>query len=124
MDRIRAGIFLVRREMKSPNISEYSIEIGSHKTKVLIRLDRILSVQDIMTPAQVLERAGSIEYATRLFKEYDVVPYPKIGRIEGFFKRNSNELIKQITLSVTQQAYPVKETREIVAFINERDVIS
>jgi hypothetical protein len=62
--------------------------------KALRRLDHILSVQNIMTPAQVLERADSIEDATQLFNEYDVVPYPKTGRIEGFFKRNSNELIK------------------------------
>lgn len=61
--------------------------------KVVARLDRILSVQDIMTRAEALERADSIEEATRLFKEYDVVPYPKTGKIEGFFQRKVDELI-------------------------------
>ncbi len=61
--------------------------------KALERLDHILSVQDIMTPVQALERADSFEDATRLFKEYDVVPHPKTGRIEGFFRRKTDELI-------------------------------
>lgn len=60
--------------------------------KVVARLDFIFSVQDILTPAEVLERATSIEEARPLFGVYDVVPYPKRGKIEGFFKRDSDEL--------------------------------
>jgi hypothetical protein len=61
--------------------------------KVVARLDRIFSVQDIMTPAEVLERAATIKGASSLFDKYDVVPYPKTGKIEGFFQRNSHKLI-------------------------------
>lgn len=60
--------------------------------KVVERLDHIFSVRDIMTPAEVLKRAVSIEIARPLFKEYDVVPYPRTGKIEGFFQRDSDDL--------------------------------
>lgn len=60
--------------------------------KVIARLDRIFSVQDIMTPAKVLERASSIKAASPLFSKYDVVPYPRIGKIEGFFQRNLDKM--------------------------------
>jgi hypothetical protein len=53
---------------------------------VIARLDRIFSVQDIMTPAEKLERAASSEEARPLFSKYDVVPFPKVGKIEGFFR--------------------------------------
>lgn len=59
----------------------------------IVKLDRVFSVQDIMTPAQTLERADSLEDAKLLFKEYDVVPYPKTGTIEGFFRRKIDALI-------------------------------
>jgi hypothetical protein len=55
--------------------------------KVVARLDRIFSVEDIMTPVELLERVGSIEEARPLFSKYDVVPYPKRGKIESFFKK-------------------------------------
>ncbi len=61
--------------------------------KALLKFDRILSAQDIMTPVQMLERADRLEDAIPLFKEYDVVPYPKTERIEGFFRRKTDELI-------------------------------
>lgn len=60
--------------------------------KVIARLDCIFSVQDIMTPAKMLERAASIEEASPLFSKYDIVPYPKIGKIEGFFQRDLDKL--------------------------------
>lgn len=61
--------------------------------KVVAKLDRIFSVQDIMTPAEELKRAGSIEEARQLFSkyDYDVVPYPKMGKITGFFQRGLNK---------------------------------
>ena len=61
--------------------------------KALAKLDRIFSAQDIMTPVQMLERTDRLEDAIPLFKEYDVVPYPKTGRIEGFFRRKTDALI-------------------------------
>ena len=61
--------------------------------KALLKFDRILSAQDIMTPVQMLERADRLEDAIPLFKEYDVVPYPKTKIIEGFFRRKTDELI-------------------------------
>jgi hypothetical protein len=54
--------------------------------KVVARLDRIFSVQDIMTSAEKLEKAASSEEARPLFSTYDVVPYPKMGQIKGFFQ--------------------------------------
>jgi hypothetical protein len=60
--------------------------------KIVSKLDRIFSVQDIMTPAEMLVRASSRKDAGLLFSKYDVVPYPKIGRIQGFFQRDLNEL--------------------------------
>ena len=61
--------------------------------RALLKFNRILSAQDIMTPVQMLERADRLEDAIPLFEEYDVVPYPKTGRIEGFFRRKTDELI-------------------------------
>ena len=60
--------------------------------KVVARLHRIFPVQDIVTPAEVLERADSIEEARLLFSKYDVVPYPKMGKIKGFFQRDLDKL--------------------------------
>ncbi|MDP3110820.1 MAG: hypothetical protein Q8M71_01805 [Thermodesulfovibrionales bacterium] len=62
-------------------------------TLTFTRLDHIISVQDIMTQEKALKRADTIENATHLFKEYDVVPYPKAGKIRGFFRRKIEELI-------------------------------
>jgi hypothetical protein len=61
--------------------------------RALLKFNRILSAQDIMTPVQMLERADRLEDAIPLFEEYDVVPYPKIGGIEGFFRHKTDELI-------------------------------
>lgn len=60
--------------------------------KVVARLEQIFSVQDIMTPAKMLVRASSIKEASLLFSKFDVVPYPKIGKIEGFFQRDLDKL--------------------------------
>lgn len=60
--------------------------------KVVERLDHMFSVRDIMTPADKLEGASSIEEARPLLVNYDVVPYQKLGRIEGFFQRGSEKL--------------------------------
>jgi len=60
--------------------------------KVVARLDRIFSVEDIMTPVEVLERGGSIEEVRPLFSTYDVVPYPKRGNVEGFFQLGLDKL--------------------------------
>ena len=61
--------------------------------RALLKFNRILSAQDIMTPVQMLERADRLEDAIPLLEEYDVVPYPKTGRIKGFFRRKTDELI-------------------------------
>ncbi|MFA4830045.1 MAG: hypothetical protein WC855_12670 [Thermodesulfovibrionales bacterium] len=66
------------------------------KTSVTLnfaKLEHIISVQDIMTQEKALKRADTIENATHLFKKYDVVPYPKAGKIQGFFRRTIEELI-------------------------------
>jgi len=60
--------------------------------KMLENLSRALTVQDIMTPLAVLERADSYDEAQPLHSQYDVVPYPKAGPISGFFRRGTKEL--------------------------------
>jgi hypothetical protein len=45
-----------------------------------------------MTPAEMLVRASSRKDASLFFSKFDVVPYPKIGRIQGFFQRDLDEL--------------------------------
>jgi hypothetical protein len=57
--------------------------------KIVAKLDQIISVKNIMTPVEDMEVATSIEEATPLFVQYDVVPYSKMGLIEGFFLRDS-----------------------------------
>ncbi|HCI13933.1 MAG TPA: hypothetical protein DFK12_08210 [Gallionellaceae bacterium] len=59
--------------------------------KIIKRLDLIFSVRDIMTPTETMKRASSIEEASALFNEYDVVPFPKTGKIKGFFQCNLDE---------------------------------
>jgi hypothetical protein len=61
--------------------------------KALPKFDHIFSARDIMTPVQMLKRTDRLEEAIPLFIEYDVVPYPKMGSIEGFFRRKNDELI-------------------------------
>jgi hypothetical protein len=58
----------------------------------LNRLSLIFSVQDIMTEANQLRRADNIKNAENLFYEFDIVPYPRKGNLEGFFKRDSKDL--------------------------------
>src|SRR5438309_12006168 len=48
-------------------------------------------VSDIMTPTPQLKRADSLEHATKLFHEYDVVPFPRSGGIQGFFHKDNGE---------------------------------
>jgi hypothetical protein len=52
----------------------------------------MFTVSDIMTPATQLKRADSLNHAQKLFDEYDVVPFPRNGEINGFFYRESPEV--------------------------------
>lgn len=58
----------------------------------LKRLMDTFSVQDIMTPSDQLKRADTLEDAKYLLHEYDVVPFPRRGGIEGFFQREGQEI--------------------------------
>ena len=58
----------------------------------LSQLSRAFSVQDILTETEQLKRADTLGNAEPLFHEYDVVPYPRKGLIQGFFKRGSGQL--------------------------------
>jgi len=58
----------------------------------LNQLSRAFSVQDILTESSQLKKADNLNNAKPLFHEYDVVPYPRKGLIEGFFKRDSENL--------------------------------
>ena len=58
----------------------------------LNQLSRAFSVQDILTEASRLKRADDLSNAKVLFHEFDIVPYPRKGPIEGFFKRESENL--------------------------------
>jgi hypothetical protein len=49
------------------------------------------TVTEIMTAAAQLKRADSLAHAQKLFHEYDVVPSPRRGEIEGFFHKDSGE---------------------------------
>jgi hypothetical protein len=57
----------------------------------LVRLSSMVSVRDVMTNSQHLRRADTLEEAQNLFYEYDVVPFPRRGKIEGFFRRDSDD---------------------------------
>lgn len=59
----------------------------------LERLSKTVSVQDVMTSTKDLKRADTLEEARNLFHEFDVVPFPRRGRLEGFFKRDSDDVI-------------------------------
>jgi hypothetical protein len=45
-----------------------------------------------MTPVEQLKRADTLDQAEQLFYEYDVVPYPRAGAINGFFKRKDSKI--------------------------------
>jgi hypothetical protein len=60
--------------------------------EALIRFSNAVSVRDIMVETSFLRRADTLEAAQRLFHEFDVVPYPRRGPIEGFFRRSSDRV--------------------------------
>lgn len=60
--------------------------------EALIRFSNAVSVRDIMVETPQLRRADTLEAARNLFHEFDVVPYPRKGPIEGFFKRESDRV--------------------------------
>jgi hypothetical protein len=59
--------------------------------RILDRLSDTFSVRDIMTPLAELRRADRREDALGLLAEYDVVPYPTVGEISGYFHRETSE---------------------------------
>lgn len=58
----------------------------------LSQLSRAFSVRDILTETERLRRADNLKNAELLFHEYDVVPYPRRGLLNGFFQRGSEQL--------------------------------
>jgi hypothetical protein len=54
-------------------------------------LARSFSVADLMVPVDQLERAHSLEEARTLFQFYDFVPYPTVGPVEGWFRKDTQE---------------------------------
>ena len=62
-------------------------------TEALNRILKVFTVRDLMTGAKQLKRADSLQNAQYLFNEYDVVPYPKKGKIEGYFHKDTEEII-------------------------------
>ena len=53
--------------------------------QTLDRLSSIFKAEDIMTKLKEIKRADNIENANNLFNEFDVIPYPRNGQIEGYF---------------------------------------
>ena len=54
---------------------------------IIDRISGFITAEDIMTEVKDLKRADHIDNAKLLFNEYDVVPYPKNGSIQGYFHR-------------------------------------
>ena len=55
-------------------------------------LSNVFTVRDVMTPACQLKRSDTVDNAEHLFHEYDVVPYPRLGDVTGFFSRDTRRL--------------------------------
>ena len=62
------------------------------KSKALDRISKLITAEDLMTHAKQLKRADTLINAQYLFNEYDVVPYPKKGRIKGYFHRDNKDI--------------------------------
>ncbi len=60
--------------------------------EALKQLTDAFSVQDIMTNADELRRSDTLDDARNLFRAYDVIPYPRRGKIEGFFRKDSDDI--------------------------------
>lgn len=76
----------------------------------LKRISGIFSARDLMTPVQQLKRADTVEQAEQLFYEYDVVPYPRAGEINGFFEReeaNKASIKPEVLLSAGTSIFEV-----------------
>ena len=60
------------------------------KNGVMDLLAKTYLVKDIMTPFHKLERADELERAKVLQEEYDVIPFPEQGLIQGYYERGRN----------------------------------
>src|SRR2546423_12816847 len=58
--------------------------------ETISQLSNAFTVQDIMITSTQLKRADTFENASKLFNEYDVVPFPRAGEIRGSFQRDIN----------------------------------
>lgn len=56
----------------------------------LERLSGAFSVGDIMVRADNLLRCESAEEAARLFEQYDTLPFPRCGAIQGYFHKDES----------------------------------
>lgn len=105
--------------------------------KSLNRLYEVFTVEDLMTDLRQLKRADNYNDAKNLFNEYDVVPYPKKGKIKGYFNHNSeginpirsNVLVSHKTsifdlfgLLSQNQFFFVLSGNEIVGYIHFSDL--
>ena len=103
----------------------------------LSRLSSMVSVGDVMTRSRHLRRADTLEVARKRFHEYDVVPFPRRGKIEGFFERNSDDVtplevehllsadtsIHHVPELLTQQRfYFVVSTNAVVGYAHYSDL--
>ena len=59
--------------------------------QTLDRLSSIFKAEDIMTKLKEIKRADNIENAKNLFNEFDVIPYPRNGQIEGYFHHKTKK---------------------------------
>ena len=106
-------------------------------TDTLDRLLKVFSAEDLMTHVKQLKRADTIENASYLFNEYDVVPYPKDGKISGYFY-HKNIGIKEIEPNILlshgtsifdviklfgqNQFYFILSTNEVIGYIHFSDL--
>jgi hypothetical protein len=83
--------------------------------QALKQLTNAFSVREIMTNANALRRADTLEDARHLFKAYDVVPYPRQREIEGFFRSDSDDVFPIEIENLISGGTPLLEVPELVS---------
>jgi hypothetical protein len=81
--------------------------------KALNQLSRAFSVRDIMTGTNQLKRADSHKNAKHLFFEFDIVPFPNVGPIKGFFKQDNEQTYEIKPSHILSDATPLFELPQL-----------
>jgi hypothetical protein len=107
------------------------------QTKIIERIRKVITVEDLMTNAKLLKRVDNILDAKSLFSEYDVIPYPQKGKIKGFFHRdcesikpieiknlisNGTDIFELLKLLDKYQFYFVLSANEIIGYVHYSDL--